>query len=239
MSSVVLSRATIASVPTSVLAAWFNRHGGMEIVVPSPCTAEQRAFLEDRCLNLLGNDGLLRYASGLRYSGGAPSTIRKGEGQGEIVVKPDGKKVRRFSKMRNVEVWTGGKWVNRKVKPIVEWDPNTIPDEGLERRSSSSDAGIHSIDLVIDHTDGSSLMRFPSIAACLRHMIASDSSLNGMDWTIAGKIRAMLLAKKEQARIREALASTRAWLDRRPRSPRLYDKYSFALSSRNVAANGE
>lgn len=227
MVQVVLSRATISTVPTQVLVDWFNQHcTAFTVEVPSPCTAQQRASVEDRCLNLIDADGLLRYASGMRYSGGQEVATKVGEGLGEVIVKADGRKVRRFTKTRIITKWTGGKWVNRKVKPIVEWD-NTAVNHILERRASSSDAGIHGIDLA---TLGSGVVHFPSIAACIRHMIASDPALAGMDWTIAGKIRAMLLAKKEQARIREALASTRSWLDRKPRTPRLFEAYSITLS---------
>lgn len=232
MITVTLTRSTISSIPTAALLEWWNKHSGLgfDLELPTPCTARQRADLEDRCLNLLDNEGLLRYASGLRYSGGQLTEKRVGEGAGEIVVKPDGAKVRRYTKVRTIQIMTGGKWVNRKVLPKVTWDPTTTELSIVERRSSSSDAGIHSIVLTITHDATSSTINFPSIAACLRHMIASDQQLAGMDWTIAGKIRAMLLAKKEQVRIREALASTRAWLDRKPRSPRLFEKYTINLA---------
>jgi len=240
MPSITLSRATIASIPTSVLMQWFDEHGGTgtPLSLTLPCTAQQRATLEDRCLNLLDSAGLLRSASGLRYVGGQIAHRKVGEGMGEIVEKPDGTKVRRYTKTRTIESWTGGKWVNRSVRPVLTWDPTTLNNNphsqnhtAIERRSSSSDAGIHSIDLLnLSNRTSPEHIHFPSIAACLRHMIATDTNLAAMDWTIAGKIRAMLLAKKDQARIREAMASTRAWLDRKPRSPRLFEHYTITLS---------
>ena len=55
-----LTRQSISGIPAAALLAWFNKNSGMQPVQPGKWT---RSELQTRCLNLLDENGYLRWAT--------------------------------------------------------------------------------------------------------------------------------------------------------------------------------
>lgn len=55
-----LNRQTISGIPAAALLAWFNKNSGMHPIPPGKWT---RAELQTRCMNLLDENGYLRWAT--------------------------------------------------------------------------------------------------------------------------------------------------------------------------------